>query len=275
MKATIKDVPFIGSLTIEDSTLTTTDKRGLGISAITDFYMLLCCNLNPFLESPVKVDFEKIEFTIEILEKKVFEAKNGLLKVSGKNLQEKWSGKQNLHLIEQSVKPGDVLELNLLIEETYADKRYLGKLHFPIPQITPDGRINILAINGKYLSWLLSTPEYSMGKDVRAVKDLNTLISSVEFNNKPSPDRFYALVFFPVVAKIGAAIEAIRAEQEEKIEKVKTTWELVTKEKLRKDFFNSRLMIIDISSKLGGEAKGLLQFVINVESQPDENPNEK
>ena len=279
MKVTIKDVPFMsfdpesgtmtmkqGPLTIEDSTLTTTDKRGLGNSAITDFYMLLCCNLNPFLESPVRVDFEKIEFTIEILEKKVFEAKNGLLKINGKNLQEKWSGKQNLHLIEQSVKPGDVLELNLLIEETYAGKQYLSKLHFPIPQITPDGRINILVVNGKWLSWLLSIPEYSMGKDVRAVKDLRTLILSVESNNKPSPDRFYALVFFPV-ATIGAAIKTMEAEQKEEIEKVRTTWKLVTKEELRKDFFNSRLMIIDISSKLGGETKGLLQFVIKVESQ--------
>lgn len=277
MKITIKDVPTISvnaesgditiektSVTIKNSTLTTTDRQGLGSSALTDFYMLLYCELKPLLESSVEVNFEKIEFTVEISEKKVFEIQNAIIKTEGKTLEEKWSGSKTLKLIKESLKPGDAAELHLLVKEIYTGQDFLNKFNFVIPENTPDGRAIIIVVNGKWLCWLLSRPELSLGKDLRAAKDIAALITSVTFNNKPDPDKFYIIWVLPT-PKTNTLTETEKEEGEQST----LGWKPIKKEDLGKIFPTIQLMITEFSPNLEGETQGLFQFVLQIESQSE------
>lgn len=283
MKITIKDVPTVSvnaesgditiektSVTLENSTLTTTDKQGLGNSALTDFYMLLYCELKPLLESSVEVNFEKIEFTVEISERKVFEIQNAIIKTEGKTLEEKWSGSRTLRLIEKSLKPGDTVELNLLVKEIYTGQDFLNKFNFVIPENAPNGRTIIIVVNGKWLCWLLSRPEFSLGKDLRAAKDIAALITSVTFNNNPDPDKFYIIWALPI-PKTNAPTETEEGEEEQST----LGWKPIKREDLGKIFPTSQLMITEFSPNLGGETRGLFQFVLQIESPPAKSQPDK
>lgn len=268
MRIIISDPLFEVPLAIENSTFTTTDKAGLGIKAISDFHMLLYHELKPLLESPVETNLEKIEFAIEISERKVFEIGDAIIKKEGKTLEPKWSGSKTLKLLKESLKPGDAAELNLLVKEIYTGQRFLSNFDFVIPENTPDGRAIMIVVNGKWLCWLLSTPELSLGKDSRAAKDFLTLIISVISNNKPDPDKFYILLILPTPQKTDTLTETKEEKQ------IKSGWKPIKNEDLGKTFPTSQLMIVEVSPNLEGETRGLFQFVLQIKSQPDENPDE-
>ena len=138
----------------------------------------------PLITSRFPVDFERINLDIEVLEgRKVYSLNKAFLTKGGK-------------LIEgTSVKPGDIVELSVVLENADTLEKSIGKLTIPIPENVGEGDIEILINDSESYNPRDPSVKKKVAESLNYPENLEELIKAL--NEKLDKSRLYIQIIYP------------------------------------------------------------------------------